>query len=314
MKDTQKVEGMKLLDKLTTLCYLGNNPAMPLIICRSLRWTMRYGLSEFSPPAFALMGLILNGVLFDFTAGAVYAKHSILLIEKLKSKSTEARTLFVANYFVLSWTEPLHNILKPLSRAYEVGMQTGDTDSALWAIWGLVHAALMAGRHLEKLELDHRMYFKQSEELQRDSQRHSLAITWQFILNLMGRSDNPTVLTGEAMEEESMRTTLSRQEYQSTNKVLHGIKVILYTIFGEYERGAELALSLGDSPLKVCPSSKFLWHTIYFIRFRFSGALIKSVCLQAYGSQLISFCVVYLASPWLKRRESSSIRNAPKTP
>jgi len=236
---------------------------------------MRYGLNEFSPPAFALMGLLLSGVLFDFTAGSVYAKHSILLTKKLKSKSTEARTLFVANYFVLSWTEPLHNILKPLSRAYEVGMETGDTDSATWAIWGMVHSALMAGRHLEKLELDHRMYFKQTEELQRDSQRHSLAITWQFILNLMGRSDNPTVLTGEAMEEESMRATLSRQEYQSTNKVLHGIKVILHTIFGEYGHGAELALALGDSPLKVCPGSKSLRSTICFIRSCFFGALTK---------------------------------------
>ena len=59
MEDDSKVEAMRLLDKLATFSYLAQSELLPLCILKSLRWTLRYGVSAFSPPAFATVGLIL---------------------------------------------------------------------------------------------------------------------------------------------------------------------------------------------------------------------------------------------------------------
>lgn len=60
MTDESKIQAMRMLDKLATFGYfMEGSLLLPLAIFKSFRWSLKYGTSEFSPPAFALVAMIL---------------------------------------------------------------------------------------------------------------------------------------------------------------------------------------------------------------------------------------------------------------
>jgi predicted ATPase len=257
MTDARRIENMKLLDKLATYCYQGNSALLPLVIFRSLKWTIRYGLCDNAPPTFAGIGLILTGVLFDLQGGSTYGKHALLLMEKLGCKATESRTLFVVHSFILPWTRPAQSMLRPLLRSYESGLQTGDTESAMWGIYHYIFIACQTGRSLVALEADCRAYVKQMQDFKRYTISSMCQLTWQMILNLIGRSENTTVLTGEAMHQEEYLEAATQSENHHLLAVVQVHQIQLYAIFGEHELGADLAISKGGDLAKRIPGCKY---------------------------------------------------------
>ena len=111
--------------------------------------------------------------------------------------------------------------------------------------------AMQAGRSLDKLEADHRTYYRQMIELKRKSQTYCCALTFQVILNLRHQCDDHTRLTGEAMDEDEMVIALSRPGYGSVLRCFYAWKMILFAVFGEHERGADLAIAEGDAILEA---------------------------------------------------------------
>ena len=115
------------LDKLTVCCYMTKNDLMPLTIFRGLHWTHKYGINDYSPIAFANTAIVLSGVLFNFKGGSVYATRALQLKDRVGSKLTEGRTLFLVYCCVAHFTELLKDLFKPMVQAYDVCMRNGDT-------------------------------------------------------------------------------------------------------------------------------------------------------------------------------------------
>lgn len=63
MKDEAKIQAMVLLDQLVTMSYCTGTLHLPIAIFKMRKWSVKYGLSVYSPCAFALVGLILMGTL-----------------------------------------------------------------------------------------------------------------------------------------------------------------------------------------------------------------------------------------------------------
>jgi predicted ATPase len=125
MTDETRVELMKLLDQLMTFLYTLNDCRMPLIIFRNLMWTFKYGVCAYSAPGFASTGMILTGVLHDIKAGAALGEYALSVLKQTQSSMTASRTMFLVHSFLLSWTRPIRDGLKPLLEAYDIGFQTG---------------------------------------------------------------------------------------------------------------------------------------------------------------------------------------------
>ena len=68
-----------------------------------------------------------------------------------------------------------------------------------------------------------------------------VCMTWQAAMNLMGKANDATVMTGEAMDENSApycdKPLLS---------IVGAWRRYLYLIYGEWEKGACAALAAGD--------------------------------------------------------------------
>jgi predicted ATPase len=261
MQDTRQIEVMKVLDRLVTYCYLSGNTLLPLVLSKSIRWSFRYGLCLSSPPSLAAVGAFLCSVLSDFDNGTKCGEHALVALECLKRKvgieigrTMESRTLLFVHGVVFHWTRPLPSISRQFLNAYEIGMQTGDIDSAIWSILHYLLVGFHSGRSLEALEADCRMYVKQGEELKREQQICLIALLWQAILNLMGRSVNPTVLTGEAMDQDRCLELAARADNPHLVGWVQALRAVLYSCFGEYEAGSELGVAKGTKLEKILPS------------------------------------------------------------
>ncbi|KAL7556634.1 hypothetical protein ACA910_014165 [Epithemia clementina (nom. ined.)] len=246
MKDTTRVELMKLLDKLATSLYMVGDDRMPLSTFRCVNWTMKYGYCDYSSSAFATTAMMLTGILDDLQGGTRYGDQALALLEKNKSSSTASRTMFCVYAFVYSWTKPWKDLLKPLLQAYDVGLQCGDTESATWAVqqWILLKF-LMGSCSLETLAPAAALYTKQMKDLKRDQAYYCCNCLRQMFLNLMGQNnlDDPTSMIGDALTKEEL-------EYMNNStsllkSVVHVYQVVLLTCYGKHVEHADWTIQVG---------------------------------------------------------------------
>jgi predicted ATPase len=261
LQEPERIAIMRLLDKLVTYCYVTGNNLLPLVVFRNLRWSLNYGLCLSSPPSFALAGAILAGRLHDYKGGRRYGENGLVSLQNLnrkfgdQSRAIESRTIFIIYSFVLPWTSPLHGMVKPLFRGYEVGMQMGDTDSAFWAICHYLLIGLHSGRPLHALEADCVTYVQQGKELKREQQVGYITLLWQTVLNLRHQVDNPTILTGEVMDQDKCMSAATSIGSPVMMGWIEALQSQLCTFFGDHEVGAYLAIEKGGRGTYVMAGS-----------------------------------------------------------
>ena len=246
---------MKLLDLLATYCYLSEHVLFPMTILKRMHYTLKYGVCDSSPIDFAGMGMILTGKLRNFQAGTAYAKYALLLLDKLNSRYIESRTKWVVYALVVQWTQPTCSALKYLIQAYEAGMQSGDTESALFAIMSYIHTSFQSGKSLETLESDGRIYLQQMKEVKQFKAFNLLKTVLQTVSNLMGKSNDPCRLTGEFMDEDETIQEVTLNNDKTTQSMMQGFRSQLFATFGRYEEGSAFAILVGDSLADKLPGS-----------------------------------------------------------
>eukprot|EP00567_Pseudictyota_dubia_P000302 CAMPEP_0197467456 /NCGR_PEP_ID=MMETSP1175-20131217/65574_1 /TAXON_ID=1003142 /ORGANISM="Triceratium dubium, Strain CCMP147" /LENGTH=936 /DNA_ID=CAMNT_0043003525 /DNA_START=295 /DNA_END=3101 /DNA_ORIENTATION=- len=230
INDPFRIGMMGILHKILPYTYMSRTEYLPLFIMRNLFWTMKYGYSIYSASAFAWMGTIFSG-LGDIQTAKAYAEHAIRIIETHDSGIIESLVLCVTYCFTLHWLNPLQQMMKPLLKSYEVGMQMGDTESAGWGIYHYTLLAFQGSHQLESLAHDASIYSRQMWELGRIKQSTYFNVTWQLCLNLMGHAEDPLALTGEAMDEEDYTERASGKSIH-LRPFLLSHKIILYGHFG----------------------------------------------------------------------------------
>jgi hypothetical protein len=131
----------------------------------------------------------------------------------------------------------------------------GDTESAMYAIMGYIYNCLQSGRSLQSVEADCRIYLPQMEDLKREKARRQTKTIFQAVLNLMGKSADPCVLTGEAMDEEMMTRICNEEQDKVVLAMMQALRMQLLATFGRYDEGSEIAISTGNKLAHQIPGS-----------------------------------------------------------
>ena len=232
---------------------------MLLPIFKSFDLTLKHGLCRYSPAAFVSVSFLLAVIMGDFNGGAAYARYGLILLHKLdrsEARQAEAKTLFIAYSYTLHWTQPLGKMLRPMILGYEAGIESGDVENAIYCSGSYMWTCIISGKALSAIEEDCRTYIAQMKRLKFTLSIKSFKMTRQLILNLMGRSESETTLTGEEIEEDACRKEGEQDSH--TIAVLDMHKIILFSIFGKHEDGARYALEVGDSVQKASPGLLYI--------------------------------------------------------
>ena len=195
---------------------------------------VRRGVGTYSPVPFALFGCILCGMIGNLKQGQRMGQVAMAILKRLPNRACASRTLLLVNSFVSHWMSPAHKFIKEFHRGYEIGMQLGDVESAMYHRTTVVVFSWCCGVKLDVVEQEAREGCKLMDAYKQAASRSMTASFWQASLNLMDQSNDPLVLDGEAMQQ------ADALQWLEENTHAHGIAII-------YSMKMQLAYFLGTT-------------------------------------------------------------------
>jgi predicted ATPase/signal transduction histidine kinase len=247
MTDPYKLAALQIISSLTPAVAHAAPALKPYMACESVNLLLEYGHSVFSPYAFADYIMVVNIVIRDFEAAYRYGCLAVDLVAHLNAKKAKSIVLFkVAMYSVpgqqhLRLTQPL------FAAGYQSGFENGDLAYASYCAMKKCQYGYFAGQELTELEKEIKNY---SYVLIKNGQTTPLTwlkILWQSALNLLGKSENPLLLIGEAYNNLEMLPILQKANNRPGLHFIYLHETIISYLFDSNEIALEKATQAEES-------------------------------------------------------------------
>ena len=241
MSDQKKIASMRIIAGIASSSYWATPALFPLLIFRMCQLSLKYGNTALSAFGFATYGVIMCGVLGAMKSGYEYGKLGLILLDKFDARPWLTQIYTPIYALINNWNEHVENTLEPLQRSYHIGLETGAIEFAcINANIYCIHAFL-TGRQLEKIEAETRAYSESFDYYKQETNYNYNQVYHQAMLNFMGRSENPLILTGSAYDEERMMHQNRERNDQTGKFFIHFNKLILCYYFQDLEQAQEHA-------------------------------------------------------------------------
>jgi len=238
MTNPEHLAAMQVLNLMFVGAGFASDEMSPLIPLKMIQLTLDHGLSSVSCVGFALLGYVMAGMGRDPDEGYRFGQLGFAIYERFAARAFLAR--LTALYFdgIHCWKHPAREMFGSLWNAYRVGLETGDVEFAL----------LCAGLpSLSKFDIEPLPLV--DKEMGNDRERMVLHQQFSFDLitrpvqqsaqNLMGRSDDPTILRGEVFDDELAKK--AEQEMHPAHFWAKTHEVLLCCLFEKYTKAKECA-------------------------------------------------------------------------
>ncbi|MGB5896892.1 MAG: serine/threonine-protein kinase PknK, partial [Geitlerinemataceae cyanobacterium] len=240
MKDEEKIAIVQTANSIAPAAYISNPLLLPLVVCLSVSLSIQYGNIPPSSYAYVSYGVILSGSANpDVITGAKFCQLALQLVDKLDAKIDKTAVLAASGLFLIHRTSPLRETLPLLQAAYTNGLETGSYEFAGYGGNGFCSNSFWCNRPLVALAEETRAYCHGLVQLNQLTTANYTLICWQAMLNCLDRAENPTLLSGEALQERE-----ALLQWQAANDscglfLFHTHKLMLCYLFGEIESGSK---------------------------------------------------------------------------
>lgn len=236
IKDPLIRTGLEFFNKIGEAIYHQAQEAFVYNIFNGVEMSLKFGLVPDHCNYYVMFSSILIGGFGDMEGGYRFGRLAMKLGERENAKKHRSMFSFLYNYFIRHWKEHLKNTVDPLMKGYKVGLETGDL---MYAAYNL----LIYNSHLVSLGHNIQDHLKSIEPhaaaISNLNQMHVLLVLkiyWQCILNLGGRSRDPSKLSGEVMDEDLLIPQLDAEKNDAIRSTLYAVKVNLAVIHHDYHR------------------------------------------------------------------------------
>ncbi|MEG4055474.1 MULTISPECIES: AAA family ATPase [unclassified Microcoleus] len=241
--DPAKQAALRILSFMTTVAYGVAPQLMPLIVFKQVILSVKYGNYPESLHAYAVYGLILCGVVGDIEGGYKFGQLALRMLEQFGKPELKTKVLLPFNDFIRHWKAPAKETLPSLLEAYKSGLETGQVEERACASQTYCGYSYLFGAELSGLEGDIATYGEAIEQSKYDPIIWQIKPLEQSVFNLLGKSENPCYLIGEAYDERTALSLLTEANDRTSIFALHFYKMILCYLFGEYAETVSNAAS-----------------------------------------------------------------------
>ncbi|MBD2579322.1 AAA family ATPase [Oscillatoria sp. FACHB-1406] len=204
MSDPEKLAAIAILSELIHPTYEAFPQLLPFIASNMVGLSIEYGNTALSAQGYAAYGMILCGMMLDLDAGYEFGQLALNLVERFNAKELKCWVTFQVNAFTIPWKKHFIEVFQPSLESYQIGLETGDLQYAVFGAYTYCYHAYWMGKELGWLE---REIAKYSQGMAQINQKHVQSYQdryWQVVLNLMGESNNSWHLVGTKYDEEKM--------------------------------------------------------------------------------------------------------------
>ena len=266
MSDHHKLYAMKFLNSLILYAFMFNSLLVPVVCCKMVQATVRHGLCKESSFAFAAYALMTCGLLREYDKGYQHGKIAIAVLEKFNAQEVLARVSYVSYSTVTVWVEPFQATLPKLLEGYNVGISSGDKESAIVCKRVFTVNAFQCGQPLEGLIND---LADLTSDCKRYQQEHLGILNkplWQCAQNLIGDPEQakPWILKGKIQVQDDYVAV--QRERGNLTAICHYsmLQLILAYVFRKYELAAEFYDKCVEADLEKNLMGKFETSTYAF--------------------------------------------------
>lgn len=186
------------------------------------------------------INIIFYSIGRDVQTGFRMGRLGLLMCKSFNAKSWFARlaTLYYATLHCFKY--PVRDNLVPLLNAYEIGLQTGDTETALisYNVYWLCNFELLP---LDKIANGFNVVNRRMAIYGHKLGMYLVNPAMQLIQNLRGLSmGNPTLLSGDYLHEEEIAMLEKKSEYIFS--LTHFHRMMLCYLFGEIDKAQKHSL------------------------------------------------------------------------
>ncbi|MBN1363622.1 MAG: diguanylate cyclase [Syntrophaceae bacterium] len=238
MTDPLKLAATRLLSSIMHAIFFAEPNILGFITFYMVRMSLKHGLAPDHPMAYAVYGAVLCEAVNDVAGSYRFGKLAMKMVERLNVRNKFSRTAFCYNILCRHWREHRRESIEPSLEAFNKGVETGDL---LWASLNLVTygaASALTGKEcsefVEELEKHNRMI----GSLKQYSIIRFHALQWQYILNMMGRCDNPLELQGKALEGGNVKRWEDEHNLGAL-AVFYFLRLTVRFLFNEYSLAYE---------------------------------------------------------------------------
>jgi len=254
MTDPIKLAAMRLMSRVIHPSYYINILLYQMIVLKKINLSIQYGNCPETAIAYVSYGLILCGDNETIERGYQFGKLAIILLKKLNATFQKATVYSMFCNVIRHWKEPIKTGLKLLLEGYANGLENGNLQMAGLAAYQYCFHAYLSSKELSSLEQEMTAYSKQLEKLKQKTplQRHE--IFRAAVLNLLGKSANPCLLSDEATNEEQIINHLKASKDQTGLFIFYLNKLILLALFHEGKQAIENAVIAQEFLMNAHPS------------------------------------------------------------
>jgi len=241
MRDPRVLAALRIMRNLAHAAYGARPNLNPMLGSQGIRLSLKYGIGPETPTGFAGFAMVLCGILGDFESGSRYGELALNLSERDCTKRYRAQTAFLVTSMVDHWKKSLHDTLPSLLETYTLGLELGDFEFATLSLFFYDAHAFFTGARLDDLSREMAAHSRIIDRFRQETHFYFNEMVRQTVLNLMGRSEDPCRLKGEAYDETGMLPVHMKNNDLSAVFMVHFYKMILQYLFGQNE--AALACS-----------------------------------------------------------------------
>lgn len=202
MTATNEKLAMRILTALRQPTYHSSPNLMIMSTLKQVELSLQYGNtigSSFGYIGYSFMLCTQQGG--DIKLGYQLSLLSLKLSEKLDPAWLQVRIFEIFNVLVRPWNELVSNSFQPLIENYYKGLETGELEFAAYSICMKCQYAYFTGQALHQFIENIALYTDEVANIKREHMVAWNRIFWQAGLNLVGDSNAPYRLIGEAYDE-----------------------------------------------------------------------------------------------------------------
>ncbi|MCW5313412.1 AAA family ATPase [Nostoc sp. KVJ3] len=242
MTDTNTIAVIQIANSIMGAAYLSGSPLLSLLTSLAVKLSLRYGNISASASSYAYHSIIVYNLLQDVDLAVQFNQLGLNVVLKLDAKATKPEVLMMLGTFILHHKSHIKETLPLLSESYAIGLEVGNLQFVGYSSHCFCLNAFWCGQSLASLEQDTRTYYNALLQLNQLATANYCRIYWQSILNLLGFTKHPTLLSGSALQEtECLPLLLSANDLFGLY-IFYLYKLTLCFLFGEVEPANNYAL------------------------------------------------------------------------
>jgi predicted ATPase len=205
-------------------------------ILRQIRLSIKFGISPITASALASYALIAKSM-GKLDVANQFEDIAMELTRKSITSFAARSISFAIAGFILPTRLHLYEIVDSMLESYAQGWKSNsDRSVAFYSITGYLEMQYYLGMPLAILEKEQKKYCQQMKEYQANQMWTANIILWQLTLNLLGQSNDPSILTGEVMNAKNLLEIAKRENDDLPLRSISFYQMILSFNFEDWDQ------------------------------------------------------------------------------